>query len=251
MLLLRPFRALFGIYAIFVFLGTLIIFGLLGALIFLLLPAKRAPHVAHACNRAWAFVLHVFFLAPYSVRGKEKIDPKRTYVFIANHQSQLDIPLFARACKNTFRFLAKAELTKIPLLGYLIKKTYITVDRKDSRDRNRSIELMKRSLDEGISVFICPEGTRNREREPVVMDFRDGAFRLAVLSGAPIAVLIVYDSADLLSPKRPLELRPGLLRAEWSEVIETKGMTLEDVPALKDRVRNAMIGKLREYREKK
>lgn len=249
-LLLRPFRALFGIYAILVFLCTLILFAIITVFIFLLFPAKKAPHIAHAANRGWAMVLQVMLLTPFRFSGQELIDPKRTYVFIANHQSQLDIPLFARACRNTFRFLAKAELTKIPLMGFVIRKTYITVNRTDRRDRNRSIEVMKKSLDEGISVFICPEGTRNREKEPAVMEFRDGAFRLAVLTGTPIAVLTVFDSGDRLSPKRPLELSPGVIRGSWSKPIETTGLTLDDVPALKEKVRAIMTEQLLAYRSR-
>jgi 1-acyl-sn-glycerol-3-phosphate acyltransferase len=58
---------------------------------------------------------------PSRVRNRHVIDSGKTYVFVANHQSQLDIPLYAIACSNIFRFLAKAELTKIPLMGYIIR----------------------------------------------------------------------------------------------------------------------------------
>ncbi|MGL4598369.1 MAG: lysophospholipid acyltransferase family protein [Bacteroidia bacterium] len=249
MMLVRILRALFGVYAILIFLLTLILMAILIPPVFLVLPDERAPHTAHHLARFWAKLLHFFFILPLEVENKELIDPKRAYVFVANHRSQLDIPTFALASKNTFRFLAKAELEKIPLLGFLIRKMYITVKRTDRNDRNKSIEVMRQSLNKGISVFICPEGTRNRKNEPVLLDFRDGAFRLAVITQTPIAVLTVMNTGEHLSPNRPLELAPGKLYAAWDAPIETKGMSLEDVPALKARVRELMEARVRGWRE--
>jgi 1-acyl-sn-glycerol-3-phosphate acyltransferase len=108
---------------------------------------------------------------------------------------------------------------------------------------------MRRSLDEGISVFLCPEGTRNRYEEPPLLDFRDGAFRLAVATQTPIAALTVLNTGRKLSPLRPIELAPGTLHCMWSTPIETKGMTIEDIPALKEKVMQEMIAHLREYRK--
>src|SRR5688500_11520050 len=99
-------------------------------IIFTFLPGKRAPHAAHVWSRTWAKFLAVFLFLRLKVEGKEKIDPQQTYVFVANHRSQLDIPLYALACRNTFRFLAKEELTRIPLMGYVIKRLYLTVNRE-------------------------------------------------------------------------------------------------------------------------
>jgi len=107
---------------------------------------------------------------------------------------------------------------------------------------------MRKSLDEGISVFLCPEGTRNKHEEPPLLDFRDGAFRLAVATQTPIAALTVLNTGRKLSPLRPIALAPGTLHAVWSEPIETKGMTLDDVPALKEKVRTQMEAHLRAYR---
>jgi 1-acyl-sn-glycerol-3-phosphate acyltransferase len=249
MIVVRILRVLFGIYAILIFLLTLLVMAILIPLVFIFLPEARAPHMAHGLARFWASMLHFFFILPLEVENKALIDQKRAYVFVANHRSQLDIPVFALSCKNTFRFLAKAELEKIPILGFLIRKMYITVKRTDRNDRNKSIEVMRQSLNRGISVFICPEGTRNRKNEPVLLDFRDGAFRLAVITQTPIAVLTVLNTGEHLSPNRAIELAPGKLYAAWDTPIETKGMTLDDVPALKARVRELMEARVRGWRE--
>lgn len=251
MIIIRFLRIVFGIYAFLVFLTTLFIFPLLYAGIFLTLPEKKAPHYAHQIlSRTWAYVLHTLFLQPIKVKNREVIKRNKSYIFVANHRSQLDIPLYACACQNTFRFLSKAELAKIPLMGYVIRKLYITVNRSDHQDRNKSIDAMRRSLDEGISVFLCPEGTRNRKEEPPVAEFRDGAFRLAILTKTPLAVLTVYNTGEKLHPNRPLEMSPGTIYAEWAEPIDTSAMTIDDVPALRERVHALMTENIRRYRKK-
>lgn len=244
----RALRVLFGIYALLIFPGTMIVMTLLYAIIFLVLPAKKAPHIAHGLSRIWARLLMIVFFMPTRIRNRQFIDPEKTYVFVANHQSQLDIPLYALACSNTFRFLAKAELTKIPLMGFIIRKLYLSVNRADRADRNKSIEVMRRSLEEGISVFLCPEGTRNKHEEPPLLDFRDGAFRLAIATQTPIAGLTVLNTGRKLSPLRPIALAPGTLHAVWSAPIDTTGMTMDDVPALKEQVRKQMEEHLRGFR---
>lgn len=243
------FRNILGIYALFVFAGTLLIATLLYAVIFTFIPKSKSPFVAHRLSRAWAYILTVILFVPGRVKNAHFIDPRKTYVFVANHQSQLDIPLYAIACRNTFRFLAKAELTKIPLMGYIIRNLYLSVNRADRNDRNRSIEVMRKSLDENISVFLCPEGTRNKYEDPPLLDFRDGAFRLAVATGTPVAALTVLNTGRKLSPLHPVALAPGFVYAVWVEPIETKGLTMDDVPALKAKVMSEMQRHLNEYRK--
>lgn len=248
--MIRFLRVLFGIYALLIFPGTLIIAAIVYALIFLLFSGKRASHIAHGFSRAWARTLMIFFCMPTRIRNKHFIDQERTYVFVANHQSQIDVPLYALSCKNTFRFLAKAELTKIPLMGFIIRKLYLSVNRTDRADRNKSIEIMRKSLEEGISVFLCPEGTRNKQEDPALLDFRDGAFRLAIATQTPIAALTVLNTGRKLSPLHPIALAPGTVYAVWDEPIETKGMTMDDLAALKERVMHNMVCHLQEYRHK-
>lgn len=243
-------RSLFGIYALLIFVVTLLIASVAYSVIFLFFPKGRAPHLAHRLiSRNWAAVLHTIFFIPVTVKNRDYIDEEKKYVFVANHQSQLDIPLYALACRNTFRFLAKAELTKIPLMGFIIKNLYIAVDRSDRSDRHRSLEVMKASLDEGISVFLCPEGTRNRHKDPPLLPFKDGAFRLAIATQTPIAVLTVLNTGDKLSPLHPIALSPGRLYAIWDQPIETSGMTMEDLPLLKEKVRSMMEAHLSGFRK--
>jgi 1-acyl-sn-glycerol-3-phosphate acyltransferase len=245
MFLIRILRFLYGILAAIGFSLSLLIVVPCYFFVFSFYPEQKSPHIAHKnISRRWAKLFYILFFIRVKIKGEEFIDEKKTYVFVANHVSQLDVPAYAIACKNTIRFLAKAELTRIPLMGYIIRKIYLSVDRSDKEARHRSMMNMRKSLEEGISVFICPEGTRNRTSEPL-LDFKDGAFRLAVEAQIPVAVLTVMDSQKLLSPIRPVELAPGTIHVFWDKPVETRGMTEADIPALKEKVRALMIAHLR------
>lgn len=241
---MKFFQVLFAFYALLVFVFSLIVVFPFYVFVFLVFDAKKAPRIAHAGSRLWAGFLFTMFLVRYEIKNKELIDKNKVYVFAGNHRSLLDIPLFALSCKNAFRFLSKAELTKIPLLGFVIKKLYITVNRSSKADRHRSIDAMKESLDEGISVFLCPEGTRNKTANPL-LEFKDGAFRLAITTKTPLAVITVYNTDKLHSPHVAYLLKPGKVYAEWCAVIDTSEMTEEDLPALKEKVAGLMTSVLK------
>lgn len=230
----RLTRTLFGIYAILIFAITLLITFCLYNFIFLVFSQKKSPFIAHTyVSRPWSMTLFFFYGIRLKIRNSEYLDRNQTYVFISNHRSQLDIPAFAIATPNTFRFLAKVELTKLPLLGYIISKLYITVDRKDKVARARSMDNMITSLKENISVTIFPEGTRNKSSDPL-LSFHDGAFRLAIQAQVPLAILVHENADKLLSPLRPIELSPGKITCDWCKPIPTSGMTQDDLPLLKE-----------------
>ncbi|QQR94534.1 MAG: 1-acyl-sn-glycerol-3-phosphate acyltransferase [Bacteroidota bacterium] len=98
---------------------------------------------------------------------------------------------------------------------------------------------MRKTLESDISIFICPEGTRNFT-DQMLLPFKDGAFRLAIATQTPLAVLTVINTDVLLSPESPLALSPGKLVAEWSKPIDTKGMTDDDVESLKQQTAKLM-----------
>ena len=201
----------------------------------------KAPFQAHKISRFWANFLFTCFFIKVDIKGMELIKPQQPYVFVCNHRSQLDIPLFARASVNTFRFLSKIEVAKIPLIWYVVKRLYITVDRKSKEDRAKSVLRMQDSLlKEKISVVLFPEGTRNRTTEPLI-DFKDGAFRLAIETKLPIAVLTILNSGSFSPANKFMQLKPGTLKAVWTEPIPTTTMTSEDVPRLKEQVRQRIL----------
>lgn len=192
----------------------------------------------HRISRNAAHVLFFFFATRIKVENASWVKPTDVYIFVANHSSLLDVPAVAMITPNTFKFLAKHELTKIPLFGYIIKNLYFSVKRTDKDDRARSMDAMKECLERGVSLFIFPEGTRNKTNEPLAY-FYDGAFKLAIHSSKPLMVCTILDSKKLLNGS---SMRPGTITCIFSNpIIPAADDTVE---TLKDRVRVEMLRKL-------
>ena len=160
-------------------------------------------------------------------------------MFVANHASQVDIIASASAMPQPIRFLAKAEIKHIPVFGYMVKMLAIMVDRKSKESREKSVQYMVDELKKGNSLFIYPEGTRNRTDQPL-KEFKDGAFRVAILAGVPIVVQTLVGAKEVNDPEG-LQLYPGKVDVYFSEPFETKNMTVNDVPVLKERVKAEML----------
>jgi 1-acyl-sn-glycerol-3-phosphate acyltransferase len=169
----------------------------------------------------------------------ENIEEKGTYVVVANHRSQVDIIAGASALPFPVRFLAKAEVKYIPFFGFMVRMLAIIVDRKSKESREKSYRYMAAALQKGESLFIYPEGTRNRTEAPL-KEFKDGAFKVAVMAQVPIAVQTLVGAMELNDP-RTWALYPGTIHLYWSRPVETKGMTAADIPMLKETVRNEML----------
>jgi 1-acyl-sn-glycerol-3-phosphate acyltransferase len=238
----KIFGLIFGVFACVLGSLSLLVVTPIYLIIFAI-GGEKADKTAHKLSRIWASYVLLCYGVRLKVHDKNLIKPHETYVFISNHRSHIDIPVCARATTNTFKFLAKDELVKIPLLGYIIKKLYITVRRQSIRDKVLAIKKMEAELEKGISIWLYPEGTRNTTEEPMT-DFQDGAFTVAVNTGKPLAVLTIYDTAKILKPGGIWNARAGTVNAWWAEPIETKGLTRKDIPALKEKVREVMLKKI-------
>ncbi|MCS6935219.1 MAG: 1-acyl-sn-glycerol-3-phosphate acyltransferase [Chitinophagales bacterium] len=183
-------------------------------------------------------------LLKVKVHGAERINPLQPYVFVANHNAQIDIICGASATPQPARFLAKVEVKRIPFFGYMARMFTILVDRKNKESRERSYRHMVEALQRGESIFIYPEGTRNRTDE-LLKEFKDGAFKVAIMAQVPIAVQTLRNTRKLNDP-RSLYLCPGTVEVYWSEPIPTAGMTMNDLPLLKERVRQEMLAHLQQ-----
>lgn len=191
---------------------------------------------------------HIFFaltLIKVKIEGKEKLNPNTSYIIISNHQTTIDFIANAMAFPGIYRFLAKKELRKVPVFGYIIQRFCVLVDRSDANSRTKSIVYLKKVLEQGESVFIYPEGTRNNGDE-LLGTFQKGAFRLAIQTGTPIAVHTIVNMNDISSVNGSPDLSPGVLKIVWDDPIETKNLTTEDVPKLMQTVRRQMINHLRD-----
>ncbi len=180
------------------------------------------------------------------IKNRRFIEKDKGYVIVANHNAHIDIvinPYAFRKYPNVFTFLSKKEVTQIPIFGEIVKRVAVLVDSKSTISRKNSYVYMKKVLEEGISVMIYPEGTRNKTEEPL-QPFFDGAFRLAIEMQTPLLVQTIVGIKNISDHRYLFDMCPGRVTCIWDEPIDTTGMTLHDVPALKERVRNIMIGHL-------
>ena len=242
-ILKRIFGFFWALWAGFWFMVVVIIFTPAYAIVLGIFGKKYSMKCGWVnCHYLSPFLL-AMSLIRIKVHGKERIKPDKTYVFVANHLSQIDIISGTAVLPQPIRFLAKAEIKKIPFFGYMVKMLGIFVDRKSKESREKSVRYMVNELAQGNSLFLYPEGTRNRTDQPL-KEFKDGAFRVAIDAQVPIAVQTLVGTKELNDP-RGLQLYPGTVEVYFGEPIETKGMTLDDLPALKARVIAEMMSHLK------
>lgn len=232
-------RQIFAIYALIVFLPTLVIAYLAYVIVINFSKADKVLQRTHKVSSWWAKIYYSLIFIRIKISNRNMYSHNGVHVFICNHRSLLDVPVWAYACLQPVRFLSKAELTNVPVFGYVLKRVYITVDRNDKNDRLKSISKMKKALEQGVSVFLAPEGTRNRT-DKTLLDFKDGAFRLAVAAQAPIGILTLYNTDKLLSPSKLFSMRPGTIYGKWSMPVPTAGLTEADLPNLRQQCAQIM-----------
>src|SRR2546428_6351087 len=178
-----------------------------------------------------------------NVTGQEHLDPKQTYVFVANHWSYLDAaPLFAYTGRR-MGMVAKKELLKAPILGYGMG--FVNVIAIDRSNRERAVETLKiatERLRSGICFGVCPEGTRALPGE--MLPFKKGAFHMAVQAGVPI-VPIALKNSDMLMGKGTGEAWPGTIDMVMLPPVDTSWVKSdEDLDALVRQVQNGIMDEL-------
>lgn len=196
----------------------------------------------------WAQSFRLFTGIWYDVQGLENIKSSESYIIIPNHTSFLDICLLPLITKGAFKILAKKEVGDIPGFGLLARIATVMVDRTSANSRKKSVVKMTRTLQAGTSIMIFPEGTVNKSNN-LLNPFYDGAFRIALETGASLVPVAVAGTGMLMPPKK-LIMRPGTVRVQIMPPVPVKGLSIADVPELKARVFSDMESKLQElYRQ--
>jgi 1-acyl-sn-glycerol-3-phosphate acyltransferase len=134
----------------------------------------------------WSKLTCLLALCPVKVRGREHLKPEQSYIFVANHQSAFDIFLIYGHIGYPIKWMMKAGLSKIPLVGTACRAAgFIFVDQSSPRAALRSIAEAERRLQNGASLVIFPEGSRTATGK--MSRFHKGAFQLALDRRLPIA----------------------------------------------------------------
>jgi len=137
-------------------------------------------------------------------RGGEQLHRKGGVVLAMNHLSWFDPFVAGHFCHDNgrqVRFLAKAEVFKIPGLGAILKSAgQIPVKRKDSEAAAGSLLVAMEAVRKGQCIVIYPEGTLTRDPELWPMSAKTGAARIALTTGAPVIPAAQWGPQDVLAP---------------------------------------------------
>jgi 1-acyl-sn-glycerol-3-phosphate acyltransferase len=170
----------------------------------------------------------------FRVSGTLPADPRRPYVVVSNHESFVDILLISHLPWE-MKWLSKVEILRIPFLGWdMWLAGDVPVERGTARSAVKAMRRCRQILANHVSVIIFPEGTRSTTDE--MLPFKDGAFRLAVEAGVPVLPLVVHGTRTAL-PKHGWRFGRSDAEVRVLEPVETTGLQLTDVAALKQRVR--------------
>lgn len=243
--LLLPFRLLYFIYAVTVFV-VLMIPVFLWSLLMLTAGKVRGANLIYKGCMVWADVWLALIFIRHRNLYEQPLQPGRSYLFVANHISYLDAAIIPKVFRHPLRPLGKVEMTKIPVFGFIYKKVIVSVDRSSAEARAKSVRELKWILGKGISILVFPEGTFNTTHRPL-KEFYDGAFRIAIETGTPVKPVLFLDTYSRMNYKSIFSLNPGPNRSVFLEEVETEGLTLKDVDYLRDKVYGAMEKKLLQY----
>jgi 1-acyl-sn-glycerol-3-phosphate acyltransferase len=244
--LLKPLQWIYCIYALILFIGIMLLFFpfvLLSALFGRITGGNMIYRICMLWADIWFFLVGIWHRNIY----EQRMNTNQQYIFVANHISYLDATIIVKAFRRPIRALGKAEISKVPVFGFIYKYAVVMVDRSNAENRAKSVRNMKSILKKGISIFVFPEGTFNLTGNPL-KEFYDGAFRVALETQTPIKPVIYPDAYDRMNYTSIFSLTPGKNRAIFLEEIPVNGLTLADLPPVKQKVYELMDKKLREYR---
>ncbi|MGM0453254.1 MAG: lysophospholipid acyltransferase family protein [Thermodesulfobacteriota bacterium] len=218
------------------FLIALMIRGLTG-------PFDRKLKILQQFTCFWA-ALYTWIIPAWRIHieGREKIRRNATYVAVSNHQSLLDILVLFNLFFH-FKFVSKIEIFKIPLIGWnMYLNRYIRLVRGDKKSVAQMMADAEKSLSEGNTILMFPEGTRSPDGH--IKAFKPGAFILAQKMQVPILPIVISGTNKAL-PKYSFNFH-GSYDIQVRVLDEIPPETFEQLPeeTLSDKVRNTMIEEL-------
>ncbi len=212
------------------------IFGLLAIAVSLV---SRTGNSVHLVARIWGRSILWVSGIRVVINGLDYGNLNRSCIYMSNHQSNFDIPVLLGMLPIQFRWLAKAELFRIPIFGRGMRGAgYISIDRSDRASAFQSLDRAARIIRDGTSVMLFPEGTRSRDGK--LLPFKKGGFVMAVDAGVPIVPIAVSGTHEIM-PKGRLLIRRGNVQVHLQPPIETSSYTRKTKDDLMDCVRASML----------
>jgi 1-acyl-sn-glycerol-3-phosphate acyltransferase len=215
------------VYAILVGLPALLIARITGS-----------PTVLYRAGQGGAWIGLRLAGVRYRVLGRQNVDPDQNYVFMPNHQSNLDPSVVMLGIGRDLRFMAKASLFRIPVLGQaMLGGGFVPVERDKREKAVAAVEAAAGELRRGHDFLIFPEGTRSRDGR--ILPLKKGPFILAIKAQVPIVPVAVRGTSALW-PKGSMKINAGEVTLEIMDPIPTTGLETDSRHALRDMVQNRL-----------
>ncbi|MFC4210524.1 lysophospholipid acyltransferase family protein [Pedobacter lithocola] len=201
--------------------------------------------ILNFCRATNSFICSALAGVFYNFKFEEKLNPNQTYIYCANHSSNLDIMILCILARGRYHFMGKDELLNSPVLGIFFKTIDISVNRDSKISAFRAFKKAGENLEKGMSLIIFPEGKIDDHYPPKLGEFKNGPFRLAIdknIQLIPVSITNVWkinwdDGAKYGS-------KPGICDIYVHKPINTAGLTDADAENLKNKVFNLIDSKL-------
>ncbi len=181
----------------------------------------------------------------FRFKFEKKLEKGQTYIYCANHTSNLDIIILCLLGKGRYHFMGKEELTKNPVLGIFFKTIDVAVSRASKISSFRAFKKVAENLENGMSLIIFPEGKIDDTYPPVLQDFKSGPFRLAIEKNIPIVPVSITNVWKIMwDDGTKYGSRPGIVEVYVHKPILTSILAVENDEILKDEVYKKINSKL-------
>jgi 1-acyl-sn-glycerol-3-phosphate acyltransferase len=199
-------------------------------------PSGNLPHLV---ARLWGRIQLGTTGTKVRIQGVNNLDPQKSYILVSNHQSNFDIFVLLGYLPIQFRWTAKAELFRLPFLGWAMSRIgYIPIERHRPKKAYRSMLQAAEKVKKNVSIMIFPEGTRSPDGN--LQPFKKGLFLIALKSQAPILPVAIRGTGKIMR-KGDWRTHPGKVDILIAPAIETVGMSSQREGELSDRVRSTLM----------
>ncbi len=234
-------RAFSYVYWVFLALTFPVFFAVALAIFVLTVAFDRRRVAVHLFSCFWASC-YVWLCPLWRVRisGRGRLPWRGAAVIVANHASLLDI-LVLYGLFRPFKWVSKAELFRVPVLGWNMRiNDYVPLRRGERESVIQMMAHCRRHLAAGSPILIFPEGTRSKDGS--LQPFKEGAFRLAAEAGCPVIPVALRGTGEAL-PKHGLVLR-NRMRARIEVLPALDPASFEEPQGLRDAARAAIAAAL-------
>ena len=209
-------------------------------------PERKSKSSLWLVQKAFGIIL---FLSgtKVDVIGRENIPDDQPVLYVGNHRSYFDIVIGYRLIKGECGFIAKKEMEKIPFLRRWMKNIHcLFLDRKNIKEGLKTILAGIDKVKHGISIWIFPEGTRNRDAG--MMEFKEGSMKIAEKTGCPIIPVAITGTAEIFEKHIPW-IKKSHVTVTFGKPIDIKTLEKDQKKFLGAYTRDVILSMLpEEYR---